>query len=512
MIEGEIKHPKWTEWLNKTEEESEQMAQENGWGWYFDWFDVGDSLRYKYEQADKDPQVANKYNRYDRFYDEHRTESSSVFLGIDGSFHESDKPIHKWTVYADCTKYECPYNKGEDEKGHHRCSYFYDDSRMPDCFNDLFASIQAIKDVTGDLSVIKRDLNIHKDIIGWFEYGDKYFKEMKTMSKPFWVALSELKTEDKISVYWEDGMMYVNDESDGQATENVSFFQAYKFAVLINATIFDYTASDEEVKQLGKELLNLIDEDERAVNIWEYFDDISEDFEKLTGIKIDIDQKRAIVSDMTEMGEDGYNLMCGFGSVSFIAKMLWNYIKGDNKLYQNCNNPTANELADKYLQTDDYDIIKFAEELHKECQYKMTIPTDFDEYLFQSSRISFKCYELLEYLLENNIDYKQQFLVGYIDWFGDYRENERYIYCHIDSNKNEIYFQENRNAPKSAYLHDIAFPHLVADPNRIQKDIEIKFTEQYIEDIMNNEFNFTIEKRGGYTHCHMYGTVGTYTK
>ena len=215
---------------------------------------------------------------------------------------------------------------------------------------------------------------------------------------------------------------------------------------------------------------------------------------------------------MTEMGEDGYNLMCGFGSVSFIAKMLWNYIKGDNKLYQNCNNPTANELADKYLQTDDYDIIKFAEELHKECQYKMTIPTDFDEYLFQSSRISFKCYELLEYLLENNIDYKQQFLVGYIDWFGDYRENERYIYCHIDSNKNEIYFQENRNAPKSAYLHDIAFPHLVADPNRIQKDIEIKFTEQYIEDIMNNEFNFTIEKRGGYTHCHMYGTVGTYTK
>ena len=39
------------------------------------------------------------------------------------------------------------------------------------------------------------------------------------MSKPFWVALSELKTEDKISVYWEDGMMYVNDESDGQATE-----------------------------------------------------------------------------------------------------------------------------------------------------------------------------------------------------------------------------------------------------------------------------------------------------
>lgn len=336
------------------------------------------------------------------------------------------------------------------------------------------------------------------------------------MSKPFFMALSEIDIEEDITVYWDGNIMYVNDEIGHQATANTSLYQAYKFAVMINASEFDYTATDKEIKELSEELLDLIDEDFYRINIWEYIDSISDDFEKLTGIKLGIDDKRSIVCVMTEM-QDGYDLTCGFGSASPIAKLLWRCIKGDDRikmpngdlLFKGCDNPTANELADKYLMSDDYDLYKFAKALKEATQYKMNIPNNFDQYLLQSSRISHKCYSLLGYLLENNIDCKKEFLVGYIDWFGDYEVNERYIYCHIDSSKNEIYFKENRKAPKSAYLHDIAFPHLVSDPNRIQKDIEIKFTEQYIDDILK-EINDNGCVDEGYTHCHMYGTIGQY--
>ena len=57
-----IEHPKWTEWCNKSEEESTQIAEQNEWLWYFDWFDVGDVLRYHYEKADTSPNVTKKYN------------------------------------------------------------------------------------------------------------------------------------------------------------------------------------------------------------------------------------------------------------------------------------------------------------------------------------------------------------------------------------------------------------------------------------------------------------------
>lgn len=336
------------------------------------------------------------------------------------------------------------------------------------------------------------------------------------MSKPFWTALSELKGE--ISVYWTENMMYVNDDNDGQATTNTSLFQAYRFASLIESPNFDYTASDEEVKEFQKELLEFyrddFSEEEQElyiIDVWEYLDNIADDYKKLTGVTInDIDTKRAIVCYMSETDWES-NCAMGFGSGTYVARVLSDHIIGDNRnKVKKCNNPLAIELAEKYLQTDDYTLKGFAKALKEATQYKMDIPNDFNQYLVQSSRISYKCYELLKYLLENDIDYKQQFLVGYIDWFGDYQENERYIYCHIDSSKNEIYFQENRKAPKSAYLHDIAFPHLIFDTYRIQKDIEIKFTEQYIDDIME-EFNLTDNNRDGYIHCHMYGTVGSYT-
>ena len=389
--------------------------------------------------------------------------------------------------------------------------------------NDTLCDIQIAYDIGGKSAIkeLQKNSNIDSTIFSFFLiHKTKAYKEKElygddNMTKPFWTALSELNIDNGISVYWTENIMYVNDTNDGQASTNVTLFQAYKFAVLINASEFDYTATDEEVRQLSEELLDLIDEDFYRINVWEYIDSISEDFKKLTGIQLDIDDKRNIVCGMTD--DDAYGILCDFGSATYIAKLLWRYIKGNNHiktqtgelLFKDCGNPVAHELADKYLKTDDYDLIKFAKALKEATRYKMDIPKNFDQYLTQSSKISYKCYALLGYWLESNIKCKKEFLVGYIDWFGDYEENERYIYCHIDSNKNEIYFQENRKSPKSAYLHDIAFPHLVSDPNRIQKDIIIKFTEQYVDDIIKDNDGCLDE---GYTHCHMYGTTGKYTR
>lgn len=348
------------------------------------------------------------------------------------------------------------------------------------------------------------------------------------MSKPFWDALSDLKGE--LSVFWTYGTMYINGEDDTQAsTSGVTLFQAYRFASLIKTSCFDYDASDEAIKEFQAQLLEfyqeVFSEDEQKkyiIDVWEYLDDIADDYKKLTGVTInDIDYKRAIVSYMSETDWEN-NCAMGFGSGTYIARLISDHIVGDERNnVARCNNPLAIELANKYLQTDNYDVVKFAEELHKECEYKMDIPKNFNEYLLKAHTISEKCYYLLGRLLQNNREYTNDILVGYIDWFGDYEENERYIYCHIDSIKNEIYFYENREHPcKSAYLHDIAFPHLIGDPSRIQEDIVIKFTEQYIDDVVKNKMYdiYGIDSNDdpyfgnewGYNYCHMYGTVGGY--
>ena len=127
--------------------------------------------------------------------------------------------------------------------------------------NDTLCDIQIAYDIGGKSAIkeLKENTIIDNRIYDFFlkmptkAYMEETLYGDDNMIKQFWTALSELKTEDDISVYWDDGIMYVNDESDGQATENVSLFQAYKFAVLINASIFDYTASDEEVKHLSEQ-------------------------------------------------------------------------------------------------------------------------------------------------------------------------------------------------------------------------------------------------------------------
>ena len=464
---------------------------------------------------DREDLIDNGYMLRDRFEQHFGTQASILLLN---TFIPSDiNNINGDSSEVTCINSECSmYNNGEPN-----CYTAYST-----CWTDLHINLFLAQQIGGNsaLKEIKEKWKfLDEKVIEYYKnnyntdkglYEDILYKG-DTMNT-FISELRKIKVEDDISVHWVDGWMYVNDESENQAVTSTSLFDAYKFAVLIDAPIFDYTATDEEVKELSEQILDLIDEDFYRINVWEYIDDISDDFRKLTGKSLDIHDKRAIVCNMTEMG-DGYDITCGFGSATYIAKLLWRYIKGDSHIFNNqgrllfkeCDNPVAHELADKFLQTDNYDLQKFAKALHEETKYKMEIPKNFNQYLTQSSRISYKCYALLGYLLKSNIKCKKEFLVGYIDWFGDYEENERYIYCHIDSSKNEIYFQENRKSPKSAYLHDIAFPHLVGDPSRIQKDIVIKFTEQYVDDIIKDNDGCLDE---GYTHCHMYGTTGKYTR
>ena len=340
------------------------------------------------------------------------------------------------------------------------------------------------------------------------------------MSKPFWIALSELKGD--ISVFWTDGTMYVDDDCcEHQATTNTSLFQAYRFASLIKTPSFDYEATDKEVKEFHEELLKFYedtfssDEEEKhyLVNVWKYLDDIADDYFKLTGVKINnIDFKRQIVSYMSET--DWENDCCmGFGSATYIARLLSDHIIGDKRNnVKQCDNPIAIKLANEYLPTDDYDLHKFAKALHKECEYMMQVPKDFNEFLTQAQTITEKCYCLLGYLVKNEIPYVNRILVGYIDWFGDFDIKDRYIYCHIDSINNKIYFKENRQASStSAYLHDIAYHHLVIDQKRIQKDIEIKLTNEFIDDIIEDKMSKDeYEKQIGYVYCHIYGTKGQY--
>ena len=202
----------------------------------------------------------------------------------------------------------------------------------------------------------------------------------------FLQKFTELNINDGLTVFWTDNLMYVNDEYDGQATITTDLFSAYKFALLIKAINFDYEANDEDVKYLGEQLLTLCDENEcsssKIINIWDYFDDISDDFEKLTGRRLGIGDKRIIVANITEVGDENHSigsLEC-WGSATFIASLLWKYVKGDElRNIQPCDNSVINELADEYLEADTYDLHKFAEELHKKSQE--TEPLTFKDLL-----------------------------------------------------------------------------------------------------------------------------------
>lgn len=418
-----------------------------------------------------------------------------------------------------------------DHNPHSDYYYEYIDGEV----NATLCDIQIAYDIGGK-SAIKELKKIYKHIdnkiYDYFlttqtnAYMEKEIYGDDNMVDIFFEKLSQLNYGEDIFVFWDGdysengfGTMYINDESEHQAQETTTLFEAYRFAILINACDFDYVASDEMVKDFGEQLLDLVDDEFYKINVWEYLDDIAEDFKALTGKTINsIDYKRMIVSYMSEVSDVDCGL--GFGSATFIARLLSDNILGDDRNnVKGCNNPTAIKLAESFLKIGDYDLNKFADALHQ-TNVKMETPQTFMEYLTMANGISEQCYYLLQQLIKNNREYENDILVGYIDWFGDYKEDDRYIYCHINSIDNEIYFYQSRRyaSPKSAYLHDIAFPHLISDNDRIQKDIEIKFTDKYIQKELENKMYEMYGVKGsdiyessdwGYVHCLMYGTTGS---
>lgn len=237
------------------------------------------------------------------------------------------------------------------------------------------------------------------------------------MNKPFWTALGELKGE--ISVFWTENCMYVEDDYGRQATTTTTLFQAYRFASLINTPQFDYDASDKEVKELQKELLEFYKEyfyeDEKEkyiVDVWEYLDDIADDYKQLTGVDINsIDNKRAIVSYMSETNEEECRM--GYGSGTYIARLISDHIIGDERHnVKRCNSPIAIKLAEKYLDTSDYDIIEFAKALHNTVNKKETIN------IRGSIWINNAKYEYVDYLVvtaEEVEIYQGGFMIGSIE-------------------------------------------------------------------------------------------------
>lgn len=227
----------------------------------------------------------------------------------------------------------------------------------------------------------------------------------------FLKKLTTLNDSDDISVYWDGdgitigdtGTLYINDESDNQVVEYCTLYEAYRFAVLINASYFDYVALDKIIKEFSKQLLELVDE-EYKIDIWEYLDDIAEDFKTLTDGAIinDIDIKRGIVCCMTDMGEhDGL----AFGSATYIARILSNTIIG-------CKNETIIDLHDKYLKTDEYNLLKFAEELHKKAKTETKIN------IRGSLWINNAKYEYVDYIIVTREEveiYQQEFQIGSIE-------------------------------------------------------------------------------------------------
>ena len=144
---------KMEEWLAKNEDERAQIAEQNGWSWCGLWGDIGNILRDQYNQADKSPQVHNKYGGYDGWYKEPKTGEE----------------------YAPCTNKECPYYDtitwGENQYKGANCSYWGDTDRMFECGDELFVLIQQWIDVCGieALDQLQKEWNIHPDIIGWFK-------------------------------------------------------------------------------------------------------------------------------------------------------------------------------------------------------------------------------------------------------------------------------------------------------------------------------------------------------
>lgn len=291
------------------------------------------------------------------------------------------KHSYNFLSYGDyapkCQNTECEYHRGLNNYAW--CGY---SDWANQCIIDIVYNIQFAFEIGGWSAIDELRPQFNKKIINYIckKLPQNYvgIKEKEIYGDDdmsFVKDLSNLHKKDDISVFWENNYMYVNDESGNEAITQIDLFNAYKFGLFIEAPIFDYVASDEEVKNLQKKLLEFhkidFSKEEQSkylIDVWEYLDNIAEDFKKLTGVKINtIDNKRAIVSYMSETDWEN-NCAMGFGSATYIARLLDDTIKNANLTPSNHDKA---QLLQDWLIVSDYDLTKFQEELHKEMGYKV---------------------------------------------------------------------------------------------------------------------------------------------
>lgn len=289
-------------------------------------------------------------------------------------------PSNKDNVFGDCSEvtcnnFECKYHK---EKVERNSKYLGCYSSYASCWEDMIICVQiaiaiggasAKKELISNWGVNEELIDIINDNEkGWYEEelyskslssiceaSKKFKKEVYGDENMFMEKFINLNHDGEISVYWVEDMMYINDEDENQAIVVTDLFSAYRFSNLIYSSSFDYTVNDDELKEFHEKLLEFHkkrgEQSYGFINVWEYLDSISEDFEKLSGIKINtIENKRNIVSLMCNI--DGMR----FGSMPYIKKLLVSSITNSEK----------QEIKPflKFFEDYNCDLSDFAKKLH----------------------------------------------------------------------------------------------------------------------------------------------------
>lgn len=176
--------------------------------------------------------------------------------------------------------------------------------------------------------------------------------------------------DSNINVFWEGNVMYLNDVSGNQFQVNMALYYAWKFSKIFHLD-FDYTATDEQVFELGKNIVTMFYEGNEfyLVDIDDYIDNIKSELSELLKLDWDFETwqqvKRSIVQEMEENISD---INVG-GSATFIAKWLNDLLNSAltlNKYKYSVETKECIEtLIDEFLQTDNYDITAFADTLKK---------------------------------------------------------------------------------------------------------------------------------------------------
>lgn len=244
------KNPKMDEWMSKNEDEQSDIAEQNGWSWYWLWGDIANELRYEYERADKSPNVRSKYGGYDGW----------------------GKPKKQGEEYAPCTNKECPYYDpigwGEDRYKGANCSYWGNTDRMFECSDELFVLIRKWIDVCGieALDQLKEEWNIHSDIIGWFKDGDDYFKQNKKMIEAK-IILYENNTKNE----W--GKKLFPKYDDDFVTEIIKYFNSWD---IYESKDLKIDENEDECKLIFHMDVNQVEEDDVVT---EYKEDLEISFD-----------------------------------------------------------------------------------------------------------------------------------------------------------------------------------------------------------------------------------------